>query len=71
MAFKMKGPMFFKSALKHKVEQFTDDRTGSREKRDHRFVQDGHYHAEGQLIPASDKTPHWRYKNGKKETKNK
>ena len=52
MAFKMKGPTFFKSGLKHKVEQFTDDKTGSREKRDHRFVKDGHYHAEGRLIPA-------------------
>ena len=55
MAFKMKGPMFFKSALKHKVMQFTDDRTGSREKRDHRFEQDGHVHVEGRLVPTKGK----------------
>ena len=55
MAFKMKGPMFFKSGLKHKVMQFTDDRTGSREKRDHRFESAGHYHAEGRLVPTKGK----------------
>ena len=55
MAFKMKGPMFFKSGLKHKVKQFTDDRTGSSEKRDHRFESDGHVHIEGRLVPTKTK----------------
>jgi hypothetical protein len=40
MAFKMKGPMFFKSALKHKVE------TPAGKKAYHDFVIDGHKHGE-------------------------
>tara|TARA_R100000152_G_C6660995_1_gene99871 strand:+ start:46 stop:264 length:219 start_codon:yes stop_codon:yes gene_type:complete len=40
MAFKMKGPTFYKSALKHKVD------TPAGKKAYHDFVIDGHKHGE-------------------------